>query len=135
VTGNDAALVRATLANSRGFFSTTGVVDEERVAVLEATLERPTLPPIARARCTARLAAELVHSSDLDRVDALRERASALAHDTGDPTTIVAVLDDIQHPATPWTLAARRSQCAEAVALVEQLDDDYLAYWASSSRP
>jgi class 3 adenylate cyclase len=128
--GNDEILVRAALANSRGFFAAAGRIDEERVEVLEAALERPAISQRARARLTARLATELVHAADLDRVDVLRERANVLAHETNDPTTIVAVIQDIQHPATPWTLEARRKRCDEAVTLVENLDDGFLEYWA-----
>ena len=55
-------LVQAALANNRGWFSASGVIDADKVAVLEAALERPGGRRQPRAGAVAR---HLVHRAQL----------------------------------------------------------------------
>ncbi|MGH8972160.1 MAG: hypothetical protein ACRD0C_03035 [Acidimicrobiia bacterium] len=56
--GDADALARAALANYRGFWSATGVVDTERVAVLESALTARGRDTLLRARLLSNLAAK-----------------------------------------------------------------------------
>ncbi len=58
-------LVRAVLANSRGFVSIVGDVDADRIALIEVALVRlPAASLVDRPRLEALLAVELVFDSD-----------------------------------------------------------------------
>jgi class 3 adenylate cyclase len=124
-------LVRAALANNRGFFSAVGVVDEERVGALEAALLAAPRPHPRRAGLLAILAAELLWHPDADRRRALSDEALALARAGDDAATLVRVLA-LRTTAiwTPATLDARLANTAEAVALVDGLGDPLLRFWA-----
>jgi hypothetical protein len=129
--GTTPVLVRAALANHRGFASSTGVVDTERVAVLEAALDRPgEIPAAERARLLSQLATELIYAADWDRRLALADEALAAARLSGDPATVAEVLqargNTLHHPST---LADRRSGSAEALGLATTLDDPALEFW------
>jgi hypothetical protein len=91
--GDPDALARAALANYRGFFSVTGLVDAEPVAVLEAALDTTALreDPL-RARLLANLAAELHFVGDSGRRRALSDEALTIARRFGDPSTLAHVL-------------------------------------------
>ena len=61
-------LVAAALANSRGFFSTVGAADHERIALLEQAVSVVGAgPPAQRARLLALLAQELAPTGNLAR--------------------------------------------------------------------
>src|SRR5262249_5690010 len=78
--GDVPLLVRAVLANSRGWTSVTGAVDDERVELTEAALAAVGPQSIAeRARLLAPLAAEVLFTGDhVWRLD-LADEAEALA--------------------------------------------------------
>ena len=64
--GDTERLVAAALANNRGFFSTGGAIDAEKVEVLEMALDRlPTTNP-HRALVLATLCSELTFGTPLD---------------------------------------------------------------------
>jgi hypothetical protein len=91
--GLDDQLVRAAMANSRGFWSMAGEVDTERMAVLEAALAVVGEDQTAdRARLLAILAAELMFSDQDERRYRLSDEALALARASGDPEALVDVL-------------------------------------------
>ncbi len=131
--GDGERLARAALANGRGFFSTAGAVDEERVATLRAALaaldERDS---DTRARLLAQLAMELSHAGDWDARLALSDAALAMARRLGDPVTHVTVL--YQRCVTLWGVHGLERRCAaseEAEPQLGWLADPMLAFHAS----
>jgi tetratricopeptide (TPR) repeat protein len=125
-------LVRAALANYRGFVGTVGGVDAERVGTLEmalAKLERADSPE--RARLLATLSAELTFAADHERRLALADEAVAVARRTGDR---LALLETLTRPylalAIPQALDLRVARTREAVRLAEAANDPVAAFWA-----
>jgi class 3 adenylate cyclase len=130
--GDVPALVRAALANYRGWHSIPGQVDAERVEALERALagvgeaDRPE-----RARLLKQLSVELSYSGDYGRCRALDDEAVRIARRLGDPATLLHVL--IRGQAGCWgpdTLDQRLAASREAVLLAEQVDDPAAACWA-----
>jgi hypothetical protein len=121
--GDAGLLIRAALANTRGFVSASGTVDEERIEVLEAALE--AVGPhdsTDRARLLALLASELTFSGDWTRRVTLSGEALAMARRLHDPATLSAVLT--QRFTTIWTpesLDERMDETAEAVEAADRL--------------
>ena len=77
--GDADKLSRAALANNRGMHSKTGLVDEERIELLEAALAaRSRIPDARTALLLATLSSEL-WSGDHDRRHALSDEALAVA--------------------------------------------------------
>ena len=110
--GDGDRLVRAGLANNRGYFSSAGVVDEDRVEMLEAALDYAPPDDPCRARLLALLAAELLWSPEHRRRRALSDEAVALAREHGDPAALAQVLT-MRVTAVWWP-----------ETLAERLDDD-----------
>jgi tetratricopeptide (TPR) repeat protein len=121
-------LVRAALANSRGWVSASGQVDAERVAVLEAALatvgeddrdsrERPLL--------LATLAAELAFSPpDVERRQMLADEALAAARRIGDALLLARVVSRSFVPTLlPERFDERLRSSAEGVAAAERAGD------------
>jgi len=130
--GDGERLIRASLANSRGYFSSAGFVDEERVAVLEAALEYAPADDPRRARLLALLAAELLWSPDHLRRQALRDEALALARERGDRAALAHVLTmSVSAVWWPETLAERLATTAEAVPLTDAVGDPTQRFWAA----
>lgn len=128
----DDLLVSATLANTRGFVSASGEVDEERVAMLGAALEAlgPGDSP-DRAVLLARLATELTYSGIWARRRTLGDEALALARRLGDRRTLCEVLIERFVPSwTHHTLPELLEFTAENVGLADQLGDPLLQFYA-----
>ena len=123
--GNRGQLVRAALANTRGFVSGTGGVDEERIAVLEDALEAVGRGRTAeRARLLATLAGELSFTGDWKLRAQLSDEALAIAREVDNPQTLVHVLS--QRVVTIWspaTLEERLINTAECRHAADLLDD------------
>ena len=131
--GDADRLVRAAIANSRGFQSTTGFEDEERVANLEAALDLldPDELP-RRAALLALLAQEQMWSGDLPRRRSLSDEAVELARRCGDPRTLAFVLwRRYTTISVPESLAERLANMSEMQALAERLGDTELRFWAA----
>jgi class 3 adenylate cyclase/tetratricopeptide (TPR) repeat protein len=128
-------LVDAALANTRGWFSASGVVDSDRVAVLEAALGAvPGDDSPERALLLATLCSELSFGP-LEQRLALAAEAKAIARRLGDRATLVQVLNRLDNPLQiPSALAERRADVAEAVARAESLGDPEALYHAHSQR-
>jgi DNA-binding SARP family transcriptional activator len=129
-------LARAALANNRGFFSSTGEVDDERVRCLEAALEAydPT-PSTIRARLLAQLAVELTFGGDWDVRRRYSDEAVAMARELGDPGTLAVVL--MQRIAALWhasTVEDRIASADEATRIAYELDDPLLSYYGETYR-
>jgi class 3 adenylate cyclase len=116
-------LVRAALGNSRDYVSAVGVIDRERVAVLEAALDvMSDQDSTDRALLLAMLCAELAYGSPLDRRRALADSARAMARRLGDPATLVHVVQLTWVPlCVPWLQEERLRDSVEALALAESL--------------
>jgi class 3 adenylate cyclase/tetratricopeptide (TPR) repeat protein len=128
-------LVAAALANDRGFFTSVGVIDTEKVAVLEAALERLPANHRDRALALATLCSELSYGSTFERRLALAEEAIAIAESSGDDATVVRVLNSVSLPlSVPPQVEQSLDRTAEAIARAEQLDDPVLLFWAVDRR-
>jgi len=126
--GDGDRLARAALANNRGFASSYGEVDDERVAALDAALAAVgDRDPARRARLLSLLALELNFSGDLDRRLAAVDEAIAVARRAGDARALAYVLEHSMSAAWIPEMAEKRRQWAlELVALADRLDDPAL---------
>ncbi len=133
-TGATDRLVAAALGNSRGFFSSIGVIDADRVAVLESALAAlPADDSNDRALLLATLCSELALGTTLERRKELADAARAMARRLGDRTTVVRTLNLVCDPLqVPSTLAERLVDAREATELADALDNPDLRFWTSS---
>jgi tetratricopeptide (TPR) repeat protein len=126
-------LVRAVLANNRGFVSASGVVDDERLHALEDALVAvgPDDSP-ERAVLLATLAAELAFSpTDRERRVELSDEALALARRLDDPAALSRVLS--LRFVTLWmpeTLDERLANSDENVAAARRTGDPVAEFHA-----
>ena len=123
---------RAALANSRGFASSFGAVDRERLAGARAGHRaRQRLRPARCARLLALQAMELQFDPDHERRRALADRALALARESGDLRILPYVLRDHFHAIWSADTVQARLRIAEQMTELAQLVDDPLArIWA-----
>lgn len=134
--GDPDRIARAAVADSRGFFSGLGGVDEDRVALLEESLGVVSGDhPGPRALLLAVLASERVFDTDLSHRRGLTDEALRLAREQGDPSVLGRVLAlrgmTIQHPET---LDERLAETAELVDLARRLDDPAVEAFAHTWR-
>jgi class 3 adenylate cyclase/tetratricopeptide (TPR) repeat protein len=129
-------MVEAALANNRGLFSSLGVVDDEKVKVLETVLD--TMSPddsSKRALLLATLCNELTHTRTLEKRQALANSAKDMARRLADHATVVQVLNLVEQPLeVPPTLEQRVVDATEALGLAETLGDPNHLYWATVYR-
>jgi tetratricopeptide (TPR) repeat protein len=126
-------LVRAVLANNRGFVSASGVVDDERLHALEDALAAVGPDDSAqRAVLLATLAAELAFSpTDRERRVELSDEALALARRLDDPAALSRVLS--LRFVTLWmpeTLDERLANSEENVAAARRTGDPVAEFHA-----
>ena len=124
--GDNLLLVQAALANNRGFTSSTGFVDTERVDVLRGALDRVgASDPKTRALLLALLAAELNYNNEPAQRRLLADEARTLARKCGDRRTLLRVLNTTHDTISAADLdldeLARLEN--EAIALARELDD------------
>ncbi|HEY7255050.1 MAG TPA: AAA family ATPase [Solirubrobacterales bacterium] len=120
----------AALANTRGFTSVVGQVDERRIDALEAALDLCG-EDSRRAALLSLLAVELSYGADLERRLSLSAEAVRLARESGDRHALAWALARRQIAiAAPETLDERLAEADEMVALADDLDDTMLRYWA-----
>ena len=133
--GDHERVVRAALANTRGYFSSAGVVDQQRVSVLEAALGSTPGEDPRRARLLALLAAELIWAPDHVRRMALSDEALELARRGHDAATLAHVLT-LRVTAVWWpaTLADRLATTEDALARSDALPDLVQRFWAYTWR-
>jgi class 3 adenylate cyclase/tetratricopeptide (TPR) repeat protein len=127
-------LVAAALGNSRGFFSSIGVIDADKVKVLESALDAlPDDDGRERALLLATLCSELALGTTLDRRQELADAARAMARRLKDPDTIIRTLHLVCNPLqVPSTLNERMVDAKEALELSELLGDPDLLFWSSA---
>jgi hypothetical protein len=118
-------LVAAALANTRGWFSSLGQMDTEKVELLEAALDAlPVADSPERARLLSTLCAELTYHSPLEHRLALAGEAKAMARRLGDRATFFEVVCSCSGALwVPSTLATALPDHAEAIATAQDLDD------------
>jgi hypothetical protein len=126
-------LVRAALANNRGFHTDLGGIDVDKVEVLEAALAAiPAADSPARARLLASLCSELTFAS-LERRVQLAGEAKAIAGRLGDREAQIWVSNLCGTPLRiPSLLADQLRDAKAALALAEQLGDPVSAFWAAN---
>ena len=128
-------LVAAALANSRGWSSAIGVIDAEKVEVLEMALDRLAADRADRALVLATLCAELSWGSSLERRQALADEALAIAYGSGDDAVIVRVLNDVALSlSVPHLLEHSLTRTADALVRAERLGDPVLLFFAAMWR-
>jgi class 3 adenylate cyclase len=139
--GDVELLAQAALANNRGFFSTAGGVDRERVAVVRRALDLVPDPEQSgvdgdwatrRARLLADLAVELIFAEPMEPRRALSDEAVAAARAIGDAPTLAHVL--VKHVTAIWdasTLPERLAIHDELTELTDSIGDPYLQFFAA----
>jgi tetratricopeptide (TPR) repeat protein len=127
-------LVAAALGNSRGFFSSIGVIDADKVAVLESALHALGNDDTReRALLLATLCSELALGTTLERRQELADAARAMARRLGDPDTIIRTVNLVCDPLqVPSTLNERMVDAREALELSELLGDPDLLFWTGA---
>ena len=133
--GDDDRLARAALANTRGFTSEIGNVDEERVEVLETAAQRLPADDPRRADVVALLAMELSFDPDADRRVALAREALELARAAADDDTLLRVIDRYLFATwLPETLEERLELSVELVERAERSGDPFRRLLAFNRR-
>ena len=134
--GETETFIAAALATSRGVFSTTGLVDDETFALIEAAAEAAgTSDTKHRGRLLSLLALERVTSANYLARRRLVDEAVAICRRLDDPATLLDVLvrsfDAIR---VPDSLADRLSMTAEAEQLALSLNDRVGRFWTVFQR-
>jgi predicted ATPase/class 3 adenylate cyclase len=130
----DAALAAAAaLANTRGFTSLIGDLDNEREEAIERALELDDGADIGRrALLVALQSQELLYERDPTRRQALAMEAIALARDIGDPRVRARVLQHAFHGLwSPDMVAARADVTKALLASAQAAEDRALEAWAN----
>jgi hypothetical protein len=124
-------LVAAALANTRGWSSSIGQIDADRVAVLEQALDRTDASSPHRPLLLSTLCAELCWHPDVDRRRALADEAIGLVAADDDPT-MIRVLNDVALPLCfPHDLPRSLERRRDAVRRAERLGDPVLMLFAA----
>jgi DNA-binding SARP family transcriptional activator len=124
-------LVFAALANSRQIQSTTGNIDQERVDVIEAAIEKVGTEDAAeRAMLLAHLAVDRSYDGEPEGRRPLVDEALSIARRVGDPATLFDVLLRRIGIWMPEDVGQRLTESAEALAIAEALADPVARFWA-----
>jgi tetratricopeptide (TPR) repeat protein len=128
-------LVAAALANDRGMTTAMGLIDAEKIDVLQAALDRLPSGHPDRALVLASLCAEVMQTAPLERRQALADEAIAIAESYCDDSVIVRVLNHVFLPlVVPSALEQALDRSADALARAERIGDPALLFFASVSR-
>ena len=134
--GDGRRLATAALANTRGYYSTAGIADSERLEALRQALTAVGQSDGKfRARLTAAICSEAVFDATLAERRTLADEAKAQARAVGDPRTTVDVHNMVVEPLRfPTELAQRLEDTAVALRYAEGEDDPAALFWAISHR-
>jgi class 3 adenylate cyclase len=123
----------AALANTRGFTSLIGHLDDERVEAIERALELDErTDPARRAQLLALESQEMLYEHDPTRRQALATEAIALARDVGDPRVRARVLQHAFHGLwSPDKLPERVDIAHDLLAIAQAIEDRALEFWAN----
>jgi tetratricopeptide (TPR) repeat protein len=133
--GDSDALARAALANTRtSYYSSSGIVDEDRVAGIEAALTAiGDTDTAVRARLMASLSVELVFTPQRERRVRLSDEALRIARLVDDPATLAHVLTTRFFAVyAPRTLVERQAVTGELLIVAKELGDplvEFVAHW------
>jgi class 3 adenylate cyclase/tetratricopeptide (TPR) repeat protein/RecA/RadA recombinase len=129
-------LVAAALANNRGLFSAMGIVDAERVAVLEAACEAlGDAESAEKAQLLALLAAELTFGGDFPRRKRLADQALAIARSLNDPGILAGVINSFLYSIfVPETRSESLSLSMEGFEAARTTGDLALEFFSSAWR-
>jgi DNA-binding SARP family transcriptional activator/class 3 adenylate cyclase/tetratricopeptide (TPR) repeat protein len=134
--GDGTRMATAALACYRGFWSSAGRVDEEKVEALEAAIAAMgEADSSTRARLLATLANELTFCSPLALRRSLVDEATGIAQRLGDAATTLPVLTSLSDAI--WVPGAAEERLAAsdlAVGLARQLEDPVAMFYASNFR-
>jgi hypothetical protein len=122
----------AALANTRGFMSLIGELDDERVDAIERAVELDDRSDLRRtAQLLALQSQELLYEHDRARRQALASEAIALAHEIGDPRVRARVLQHAFHGLWgPDKVAVRADLAQDLLASAQAAEDRALEFWA-----
>jgi class 3 adenylate cyclase len=123
----------AALANTRGFSSLIGDLDDERVDAIEGALELDDRSdPGRRAQLLALQSQELLFEHDRVRRQALAKEAIALARDIRDPRVRARVLQHASYGLWgPDMVAVRADLASDLLASAQAAEDRALEFWAN----
>ena len=123
----------AALANTRGFTSLIGHLDDERVDAIERALElNGRADPGRRAQLLALESQELLYVHDRTQRQALATEAIALAREIPDPRVRARVLQHAFHGLWgPDKLAVRTEMANDMLAAAQAAEDRALEFWAN----
>jgi tetratricopeptide (TPR) repeat protein len=132
--GDTDRLVAAALANNRGWVSSVGQLDTEKVEVIEAALDAlPETDSPERARLLATMCTELTFHSPLERRLVLAAEAKAIARRLGDRAIFVDVVYRCGTALNaPSTLAMELEDFAEAFAAASDPDNPMSTHSSAS---
>ncbi len=130
--GDTDHLVAAALANNRGWTSVVGIVDKDKVEVLEKALDLLPGDHPDRALVLATLCSEFMYSSTFERRQALADEALIIARASDDDATLLRVLNHIFGPLmAPSAHQQSLLRTAEALRLAERVGDPVLLFFAA----
>lgn len=123
----------AAIANTRGFTSLIGHLDDERVEAIERALELiGRADPGRRAQLLALESQELLYVHDRTHRQALATEAIALAREIPDPRVRARVLQHAFHGLWgPDMLAVRADMANDMLAAAQAAEDRALEFWAN----
>ncbi|MGH2884932.1 MAG: ATP-binding protein, partial [Solirubrobacteraceae bacterium] len=122
----------AALANTRGFMSLIGDLDEERGDAIERALELDDRSDASRrGQLLALQSQELLYEHDRARRQALASEAIALAAEIGDPRAKARTLQHAFHGLwSPDMVAVRAGVADDLLANARAAEDRALEFWA-----
>jgi class 3 adenylate cyclase len=131
--GEPALAADAALANTRGFTSLIGDLDDEREEAIERALELDDGSDLGRrALLLALQSQELLYEHDPTRRQALALEAIALARDLSDPRVKARVLQHAFHGLwSPDMVAVRAEVSDDLLASAQAAEDRALESWAN----
>ena len=130
--GDPDRLVKAALGNNRGLYTALGIVDHEKVAVLESALDAlPHEDSRDRALVLATLSCELTYGSIDSRLDLAREAAEIAGRLDDTPTEIDVTIMLRLALNLPSLLPQRLAASGRAVAMARELGEPQRLFWAA----
>lgn len=133
--GDTNRLVRAVLANDRGWHSTSGESDSEKVAQLELALEQLPVGGADRALILGLLCSELAFGTTLEYRRALSQEALSIARALGDDAILVRIQNQMAFSlGVPSLLKASLEWTADALTRAQRLGDPLQLYFAAMYR-
>ncbi len=128
-------LVTAVLANSRGWYSSSGDVDQEKVDLLELALERVPAESRDRALLLGTLCSEMAFTDSVDDRLRVANEAVAAADALSDDEVTVRVLNHTVYPLmVPWLVEQSMAWSERALTLAARVGDPVLHFNVAVSR-